>query len=552
MKKFLIICGLLTVLAVAFIMIISNRRSEPWDEWVRRNVPPPAVEGDNPSVAVEGVTPEKETGLAPALEPALAPAWEKWVDKWVKRQEAEHKKWIMDLENIPPEDRAAWEKHVITDEDYRAKVLVKYREVVRAQYVAKAQELQKEYGEPSKGMEWKVNIEFEFPRVPPYVYEGPQTVSALRENFDGKYGSHGPAIAADEMDAKYPREEWLQLFIDKGYAILDHNDYREALNLRWSVEKARNNPEQWASGRLNIPPTDDWETYKEAFIDAEVSIFQRFNSATREDPEYTGGYIPESNPDVFLRYNGKRVYVMRNGLATSYYGKTLTPEQRRHLTHYGVHPEGIEVIYIDDDYNVLSDRPPLITPEMERGEVPSFITPDMLRHVELPPNDWKPPRGWHPPPGLEDALHANGWGGSFAPQEPVPPNAPIFPDNRGERSVPSEPFDPARHEGVSVTFDRLSGLSDAELSVEFEKLLRSTFPEQGRQPNKQESESAWREQFEVKRISSERLSRALDILDRQGPEKGLLRIREVDPEAAAQIERIFFRPSAGRSPPPRN
>lgn len=550
MKKFLIIGSLLLVFSVVFV-ILSTRRYEPWDEWVRRNVPPPAVDQNSSAVAIESVTPEKETGLTLALEPA----WEKWVDKWVKRHESEFKKEIMDPEHLESpmftkEDRAIWAKRVMTDEDYLAKVFAKYREVVRAQYVAKAQELQNEYGKPSKDMEYNVTFKFDFPRIPPYVYEGPQTAAALIENFDDRYGYHGAATAADEMDEKYPRAEWLQLFVDKGYPILDHNDYREALNLRWAVEKAKNNTDQWTSGRMSIPPTDDWETYKDALIDVEFSIFQRFNAAAREDPENTGGYIPESNPDVFLRYNGKRVYVMRNGLATSYYGRDLTDEQRKHLTHYGVHPEGIEVIYIDKNYNVLDERPPLITPEMERGEVPSFITPDMLRHVELPPNDWKPPRGWHPPPGLEDALHANGWGGSFASPEVVSPGVPGVPADRlvgqTERAEPSarEQFANAHRE-----FERLSGMSDAELSAEFEKLLRSTFPTP---PTEKNRESAFRDPFEVKRISSERLNRALDILDRQGPEKGLQRIREVDPEAAAQIERIFFRPSSDKAPPPRD
>lgn len=216
------------------------------------------------------------------------------------------------------------------------------------------------------------------------------------------------------MDEQYPRDEWLQMFVDNGYDILDHNDYRSALGLRYDVERVKNDPEQWQSGLLDIPPTEDWETYKDAYIDINVSMFQRIHTAALEDPEYTGGFIPHSHPDVFLRYNGKRVYVKRNGLATSFYGRDLTNEQQRNLTRYGVHPDGIEVIYIDKDYNVLSERPPLV--DIKTAEArPSFITPDMLRNVELPPNDWKPPQGWEPPPGLEEALHANGWGGTFVP-----------------------------------------------------------------------------------------------------------------------------------------
>lgn len=540
MKKFFIFFSILTVLAVAFILIVSNRRSTPWDKWVQQNVPPPAIQVNNPPVADEGITHEKETELAlekkAELTPELEPVWEKWVDERMKKKEAAHKEWIM-----RPENRAVWEEHPITE----AEMLAKMSEATRSQYVAKAHELKNEYGEPSKDMEYTINVEFELPRIPHFVYKGPQNVKALMETFDEKYQSNGLIL---EMDEKYPREEWLQMFVDNGYDILDQNDYRSALGLRFDVESVKNDPEQWRSGLLDIPPTDDWETYKEAYIDINVSMLQRFHTAAREDPEYTGGFIPHSHPDVFLRYNGSRVYVKRDGLATNYYGRALTDEQRRDLTHYGVHPEGVEVIYIDDDYNVLDERPPLITPDMMQEEVPPFITPEMLKYVELPPDDWTPPRGSTPPPGLEEALKANGWRGSFAPQEVGPTGKPSVPDNsfaeQTERAAQDarEQFENAQRE-----FDRFAGMSDDEMEAEFEKLLRDTFPEL---PPKKNIESAFREQFETRRISPKRLNRAFNILDLHGPERGLHMIKEVDPEAAAQIERILSIPPKEEEPPP--
>ena len=92
-------------------------------------------------------------------------------------------------------------------------------------------------------------------------------------------------------------------------------------------------------------------------------------------------------------------------------------------------------------------------------------------------------------------------------------------------------------------------MSDAELEAEFEKMLREQFPEL---PTKERVESAFREQFKTKRLSPERLNRALDILDRHGTEKGFQRLREVDPEVAAQVQRIIFSPSAEKGPPPRD
>ena len=90
-------------------------------------------------------------------------------------------------------------------------------------------------------------------------------------------------------------------------------------------------------------------------------------------------------------------------------------------------------------------------------------------------------------------------------------------------------------------------MSDAELEAEFEKMFMEQFPEL---LTEEKVESAFRQQFKTKRLSPERFNRALDILDRHGPEKGLRRLREVDPEAATQIEQIFFPPSEEKGPPP--
>lgn len=530
MKRLLLIFSVLTICAAAFI-ILSTRRSMTWDEWVQRHVHVPEVKENSTATAIDGGVHETEQ--------RLNPEWEKWVD--------EQTQLVMDsnavLEKLmAPDFRENLSELYLTDEEY----LTKLREAMRAQFAAKAQELKNEYFEPPQELiALSFNFEFDLGRVPIYIYDGPQTVKALMETFDEEYFSLG---AVQEIDEKYPRADWLQMFVDNGYDILDHNDYRAALGLRYDVESIRNDPDQWTSGLLRIPPTDDWETYKAVYIEKQVSMFQRFNTATREDPEYTGGFIPYSNPEVFLRYNGKRVYVMRNGLATSYFGRELTDEQRYNLTHQGIHPEGIEVIYIDDDYNVLTQRPALITPDMEKVEVPSFITPDMLKNVELPPHNWKPPKDWDPPPGLEEALRANGWGGSFAPQDVLPPDVLSVPNNNlVEQNEKAPQAAQEQFENAQRDFDRFAGMSDAELEAEFEKMFMEQFPELITQ---EKVESAFREQFKTKHVSPERFNRALDILDRHGPEKGLRRLREVDPEAATQIEQILFSPSEEQEPPP--
>ena len=67
--------------------------------------------------------------------------------------------------------------------------------------------------------------------------------------------------------------------------------------------------------------------------------------------------------------------------------------------------------------------------------------------------------------------------------------------------------------------------------VEPEKAITDVSPEPPALPTEAELEAALREQF-----SSERFKRAMSTLERYGPEEGLRRLREDDPEVAQQIE----------------
>ncbi len=535
MKRLLIILGIIIVLSVVFIITYS-RQPIPWDEWVKENV--------RYTSETEKVVKVEKRKIEPK-EPEWDMKWKKWIDEQIEIISIE----ILEAyNNLEPGEREAFEEYIaglnppMTFEEYKEESLI----ALRATVVAKAQELIEE--SPVPPVE-PLHITFtvgEAYLVPPLKHEGPMTPTALMESFDEEYGGYSSAEAP--VEEKYPRAEWLQLCIDAGYPLTTYDGYLAALNLRWDVDEYENNPAQWASGELNIPPTDDWNTYKIAFIEARAQMTQRAYAAMDADPEVTGGYTSWSHPNVFLPAKENLVYVNRNGRGTNYFGTELTDEQRYNLTHHGIHPDGIEIIYIDNNYNVLTEKPPLITSEMIEAGIPSFITPDMLKNVELPPNDWKPSKNWEPLPGLEEALRANGWEGTFALQEEVPSNPQDIPDIRRpgqvENAVPGsiEQFDNAEHD-----FDRFAGMSDAELEAEFEKMFMEQFPEL---LTEEKVESAFRQQFKTKRLSPERFNRALDILDRHGPEKGLRRLREVDPEAATQIEQIFFPPSEEKGPPP--
>ncbi len=104
---------------------------------------------------------------------------------------------------------------------------------------------------------------------------------------------------------------------------------------------------------------------------------------------------------------------------------------------------------------------------------------------------------------------------------------PVFPDemegNRPGMVVPSidtdEQYDTEKRTAATPMVDPEKGVTD----------VLPTLPEA---PTGEEVETALREQF-----SSERFDRAMSTLERYGPEEGLRRLKESDPEVAEQVER---------------
>ncbi|MDE0483006.1 MAG: hypothetical protein OXI67_10545 [Candidatus Poribacteria bacterium] len=76
----------------------------------------------------------------------------------------------------------------------------------------------------------------------------------------------GKLLSLPEMDERYPRSEWLQTFLEKNITIENLDDYCRYLNARDMLMRIQKKPEVWTSGLFNIPPTDNWETYQEAYI----------------------------------------------------------------------------------------------------------------------------------------------------------------------------------------------------------------------------------------------------------------------------------------------
>ena len=85
------------------------------------------------------------------------------------------------------------------------------------------------------------------------------------DSVDGK--RHVSQFTNEEIDARYPREAWLQLLLDKGITIGHFGEYASYLSKRHTLAFLKDNPNLRNAGILDILPTDDWETYQAAYID---------------------------------------------------------------------------------------------------------------------------------------------------------------------------------------------------------------------------------------------------------------------------------------------
>ena len=158
----------------------------------------------------------------------------------------------------------------------------------------------------SPSMRFRVSIEFN-KKVPPSdkKYTGPQNAQELMKALDADYNkghaktevslsrkgngieteSYSSNLTISEIDARYPRAEWLQLLLERDIIIGTLYEYASNLSQRHALALLEDNPNLWQSGVLDIPPTDDWETYKAAYIDKLVEIESTKAEIERRKPE---------------------------------------------------------------------------------------------------------------------------------------------------------------------------------------------------------------------------------------------------------------------------
>ena len=141
----------------------------------------------------------------------------------------------------------------------------------------------------------------DFPKEAPWVrfknnhfIVVPQSVRALRRAYDEKYNEkyaitsgsvsythndvtfkYNIPLPLSEVDAKYPRGKWLQMLLDKGITIDNFEEYWTYLSKRVELVALEAEPEVWSSGLFGVDPIDNWDTYKDAYLDQMLEKFDR-------------------------------------------------------------------------------------------------------------------------------------------------------------------------------------------------------------------------------------------------------------------------------------
>lgn len=203
-------------------------------------------------------------------------------------------------------------------------------------------------------------------------YTGPQTVEALMEAFDVRYSSRAVntkwttasetsfgekrllEFTLADMDAKYPREEWLQLLINKGIMIQNFEAYNEYLSVRSDLILKE------------FHTKDDWETVKVKYIDTHIQKYQdkQANSAVEGWVVLGENRLPVIPGRMYVQKteSGSRIWHTTRSTSKSWDGKTdilsvkgteLSEKQKSDLLNNGVEPVGWEVVYLDEKGNYI-------------------------------------------------------------------------------------------------------------------------------------------------------------------------------------------------------
>ena len=186
------------------------------------------------------------------------------------------------------------------------------------------------------------------------LHQGAQTVEAIMESFDAMDRDNPSSPSDEEVERKYPREEWIQHLLDHGIVFEDYADYSGYLGIRRTLFHHEDNPNSEYVMSLQkdyygLSPDAPWEEFRKAIIDKSHQELTALKQADIEDPLVTGGF---GTRDGFIPMRVNTVYVKvdeKNFSATFYGDDNLSGAAKDALLFDGIAPQGLEVVYLDVD-----------------------------------------------------------------------------------------------------------------------------------------------------------------------------------------------------------
>ena len=373
----------------------------------------------------------------------------------------------------------------------------------------------------------------------PERYQGPQTPAALITEYDEAFMESVPE--STEWDTHFPKSAFLQRVLDRGYEVKEERNYTWALTLRRDLIDLKEKPDMWRAGYHGIPITTDYEEYVDGYIDRKIWEHDIAMKVSKENPGYaaTTVFFPSSHPDKYLPQAGKITYVrQRPDGAMRTWGSPLTKEQRDNLLYEGKQPEEIEIVFIDDDYNVLSEPPEPYDHQkwLERNSYDRMpyglrapdgtpVTPERYAEIRGEPMSADMLQKYYEHTETEPPIDVDG----------------IRAAARDAALQTQEQFQQGLRE-----LERFSNMSDAEVAVELERRLLPQLP--GLPTDANIENRLWSE-VQSAQMTPARFEAALKILEQYGPAEGMQKLAEADPKAAEQVKRIFGLPPETEHPP---
>lgn len=415
-------------------------------------------------------------------------AWGNWVDAQIDlTMEEVFRHFRTEMPYVGPPEQA------IDVEDARRKF--------RKLFEAKAEVLKKDNsGPPPLRLYTEDELHPEGDSTPagPKPHKGPQTVEALLASFE--------EMAADpRVDEKYPQDEWVAMLLEKGVTIEHFGDYSRYLTLRGNLITLEQNPSRWTFERYGIPPTNDWETYKDAYIERKIWENQQIIAAQKVDPTIDGGLFSGPNGKTFLPTGGGRYYVKRIPGGITGYGGYMSEEDRYNLTVNGIEPEGYKIIYLDANDTVLSEPPPVNAVEFTNENFPEETLPSALTSepsFDRNTGDFPSSDEGRPP----------------VPHEKSPEEITVRAEKEARRRAQAE-------------FDALQQLMKTD--AEWEAIFEQSLTPDTQVPSLKQTETILIEKY------PKRFDDALNLIYIHGPEEGMRQLKNKDPEIAKHLENLF-------------